>query len=458
MSSKKESKLNGNSVIDDSPDSEKTDWQSKMLKRLIESAIPEPIKVACTISPPGKPEYLGEEYHGRISKEEEKRLLEGKSGRYIVRESFSTTGLHEYTLAFNHDGEIRHVKLIYNPLSNTFKTDSSEKDFKSVLELMTDVLGLFQDIKRSQSNGNFSKKEKYSKPHLFKSHNYKHPKWCDECGQFLWGLFNQGYKCEDCGINVHKNCKDLAPLPCSKVIMGPKISFSKEGTRFSKKRGSKSDQGNTGSESPSPSYAIIKQVSQFEAQCAYFRQCSKFLSAFNIRDTYVDMKNTLTRCFCDQCINMTEQGAMVTCNSLKQWTRFQFSQQQDTLKRKIKDWEVVYFAIKPHIIIDMLKKCFVPLESEQDFDLVVAPSLAYTVQDMKNENWSYKFTDPSTAKELFAQTVLECYVRPGSYKIIVLPNTDNVHECGAPLVPENWKIKDKKDIYPKSILVKIFDK
>ncbi|XP_048457321.1 ras guanyl-releasing protein 3 [Rhincodon typus] len=33
----------------------------------------------------------------------------------------------------------------------------------------------------------------------------------------LWGLIKQGYKCKDCGVNCHKQCKDLLVLACQKL-------------------------------------------------------------------------------------------------------------------------------------------------------------------------------------------------------------------------------------------------
>ena len=434
------------------------DWQKQMLKRLQESAVPEPIKVACTAPPPGKPEYMGEEFHGKITKEDEKRLLDGKSGRYIVRESFSVKRPDEFTLAFNYDSDIQHVKLIYIPTNRTFKTEDSMKEFKTILELMTDVLSLFQDFKRRQT----AKKEKYSKPHIFNSHNYKHPKWCDECGQFLWGFKSQGYKCEDCGINVHKSCKEQAPLPCSKVIVGRKISYLKE-EKLYKKRSSKPDINNGSSSPPLTNYFVIRSPHKFDVQCLYFKQCSRFLSAFNIRDSFIDMNSNLTRCFCDKCTaQKKEEGNnenFMSC-SLKQWSRFEFEPKDDALKRNVKNWEVVYFAIKPQYIIEVIQKFFTPPDdTDEDLDLVVAPSLAYTTLDMEIENWSYKFTDTHTNGDLYAQTVLEVYLKPDSYEILPMPeHQPQTHDCGPQIVPEHWKVNDQTNVYPKSILVKIFDK
>jgi len=34
------------------------------------------------------------------------------------------------------------------------------------------------------------------------------------CVSQLWGLIKQGWKCKDCGINVHKSCKDIVVMEC----------------------------------------------------------------------------------------------------------------------------------------------------------------------------------------------------------------------------------------------------
>uniref|UniRef100_A0A8C3G0H4 Protein kinase C n=1 Tax=Cyclopterus lumpus TaxID=8103 RepID=A0A8C3G0H4_CYCLU len=55
---------------------------------------------------------------------------------------------------------------------------------------------------------------KIDMPHRFKQHNYKSPTFCDHCGSLLWGLYKQGLKCEDCGMNVHANCQKKVANLC----------------------------------------------------------------------------------------------------------------------------------------------------------------------------------------------------------------------------------------------------
>ncbi|XP_031703721.1 protein kinase C delta type-like [Anarrhichthys ocellatus] len=55
---------------------------------------------------------------------------------------------------------------------------------------------------------------KIDMPHRFKQHNYKSPTFCDHCGSLLWGLYKQGLKCEECGMNVHGNCQTKVANLC----------------------------------------------------------------------------------------------------------------------------------------------------------------------------------------------------------------------------------------------------
>ncbi|KAG7229601.1 hypothetical protein INR49_012631 [Caranx melampygus] len=55
---------------------------------------------------------------------------------------------------------------------------------------------------------------KIDMPHRFKYYNYKSPTFCDHCGSLLWGLYRQGLKCEDCGMNVHSYCQKKVANMC----------------------------------------------------------------------------------------------------------------------------------------------------------------------------------------------------------------------------------------------------
>ncbi|XP_054874936.1 ras guanyl-releasing protein 3 isoform X2 [Amphiprion ocellaris] len=54
--------------------------------------------------------------------------------------------------------------------------------------------------------------------HNFQEMTYLKPTFCEHCAGFLWGIIKQGYKCKDCGVNCHKQCRELLVLACRKLI------------------------------------------------------------------------------------------------------------------------------------------------------------------------------------------------------------------------------------------------
>ncbi|XP_038124010.1 ras guanyl-releasing protein 3 isoform X2 [Cyprinodon tularosa] len=52
--------------------------------------------------------------------------------------------------------------------------------------------------------------------HNFQEMTYLKPTFCEHCAGFLWGIIKQGYKCKDCGVNCHKQCRELLVLACRK--------------------------------------------------------------------------------------------------------------------------------------------------------------------------------------------------------------------------------------------------
>ncbi|CAH2328317.1 RAS guanyl-releasing 1 [Pelobates cultripes] len=68
--------------------------------------------------------------------------------------------------------------------------------------------------------------------HNFQETTYLRPTFCDNCAGFLWGVIKQGYRCKDCGMNCHKQCKELVVFEChkrSKPFMGDSSSSAENG-------------------------------------------------------------------------------------------------------------------------------------------------------------------------------------------------------------------------------------
>ncbi|XP_048840165.1 RAS guanyl-releasing protein 1-like [Brienomyrus brachyistius] len=54
--------------------------------------------------------------------------------------------------------------------------------------------------------------------HNFHETTYKKPTFCNTCRGFLWGVIKQGYRCRDCGVNCHRQCKDQVGMECVRKV------------------------------------------------------------------------------------------------------------------------------------------------------------------------------------------------------------------------------------------------
>ncbi|XP_015274531.1 PREDICTED: RAS guanyl-releasing protein 4-like [Gekko japonicus] len=52
--------------------------------------------------------------------------------------------------------------------------------------------------------------------HNFHETTFKKPTFCDSCSGFIWGVSKQGYRCRDCGMVCHKQCKDQVEVECQR--------------------------------------------------------------------------------------------------------------------------------------------------------------------------------------------------------------------------------------------------
>lgn len=397
-------------------------WQNYVLGRLQEKLAPEPIKVAC-MRPPENRKLTLEEYHGKISKEEVNRLLDGKSGRYLVRDS-STPG--SYTLSFNFDGEIKHQTLICS--GDRYKTDLSDSsEYKTVHDLMVYVLGLGKQMKKMEG----SKKKEYQKMHEFENHTYVHPKWCDICRGFIWGLWSQGLKCEDCGVGIHKHCRSYANDACKKVVIGQKLS----------------------NVSQSPKYDSGKKVSMFDMKgdsskakasqksptdpglCSYEKDCFKFLIS-QVPLSYFERESPLNNCYCD------DHPHVKATEVLRNWCKFALVRSPREFQRNS---QLAYFSVFPSKVKETLDALasgafYQRLKSDE---LVVLPSLENII-----------LMESSDVESSPVRTVLEVGVEPGAYTMKSAVN-DAAKGVAKQSRLEYWAIVPGNQIVSIALLIKL---
>ena len=361
-------------------------WQNYVLGRLQEKLAPEPIKVACMRPPENRKLHI-EEYHGKISKDEVSRLLTGKSGRYLVRDSTSSGS---YTLSFNFDGEIKHQTLICT--GGVYKTDLSDStDYQTVHELMVYVLGLGKKMKQMEGG----RKKPYQKTHEFENHTFGHPKWCDVCGGFIWGLWSQGLKCEDCGVGIHKHCRNAANDACKKVVVGQKLSTSQSPpvSKDLRKRISLPDTAQSKDSMRTKSFPRNQEELRL---CNYEKECFQFLIS-QVPLSYFDRESPLNSCYCSD--HPPPKGS----EALRNWCKFALVRSPRELQKSLR---LAYFSVFPGKVKETLDALssgsfYQRLKSDE---LVVLPSLATIILMESHE------TEAHTVR-----TVLEVGVENGSY-------------------------------------------
>ena len=78
------------------------------------------------------------------------------------------------------------------------------------------VTSLEVEAMKIEQNGNGSKRNQHQLKHKFEKNTYGTPTFCDNCGSLLYGLMNQGLKCQNgsCNMNVHKRCSKVMPDLC----------------------------------------------------------------------------------------------------------------------------------------------------------------------------------------------------------------------------------------------------
>ena len=59
-----------------------------------------------------------------------------------------------------------------------------------------------------------------SSSHDFQPYTFTFPTWCEHCGDFIWGFYKQGLKCNECWIPVHHRCYEQVFLFCGNPPKG----------------------------------------------------------------------------------------------------------------------------------------------------------------------------------------------------------------------------------------------
>ncbi|KAL3058672.1 hypothetical protein OYC64_010763 [Pagothenia borchgrevinki] len=51
--------------------------------------------------------------------------------------------------------------------------------------------------------------------HDFHPYSHTHLTWCDQCGEFIWGIYKQSLRCANCSYTCHHRCRLFIQLDCS---------------------------------------------------------------------------------------------------------------------------------------------------------------------------------------------------------------------------------------------------
>uniref|UniRef100_A0A665X2W7 protein kinase C n=1 Tax=Echeneis naucrates TaxID=173247 RepID=A0A665X2W7_ECHNA len=55
--------------------------------------------------------------------------------------------------------------------------------------------------------------------HVFQAKRFNRKAYCGHCGERIWGLGRQGFKCINCKLLVHKRCHRLIPRTCQRLMV-----------------------------------------------------------------------------------------------------------------------------------------------------------------------------------------------------------------------------------------------
>eukprot|EP01137_Pigoraptor_chileana_P032504 Opistho-2@21980 len=183
------------------------------------------------------PQYQNGCYFGRMSRDTAETLLNNATvGSYIVRESERLAG--DYALSMKLPASVKHFRIFYTDDEHYVNADNRYATIENLVclglghylvteaplyEAPNDCLRAAAEVQQQQTTDASSHSSPgLSSPaadpnappailrdHVFKSHTFAKPTWCDWCKEFMWGLVTQGVQCKECGYNSHKMCADL---------------------------------------------------------------------------------------------------------------------------------------------------------------------------------------------------------------------------------------------------------
>lgn len=436
-------------------------WRQDMLMALQNSANPEPIRVACMKSNVNGPAHFGEVFHGTLSRDEVTELLSGGNGRYLVRESNSSPGDH--ILSFSTGGNILHYKLFYDADTAKYHTESDDKTFNTLTALMVDILNMLRVIHQygSQINGTPNdlkvdkarkgKRPSFTKPHSFRIHQYMHPKWCDICHAFMWGLMHQGMKCQDCGVNVHKHCVKDVETNCGTCTVEMRNRPEPKG----KRRGRlSSDQGR-----PDELYSSLEE----HITCGYQLDCLKYLSSLRQPVTKFDLQTLMNPCYCDNCCHLKDldtplckTGSPAQAYSLPLgWCRFRLNIPKDTLD-EVTTWNVAYYSPPAEMLSSILEKGLGDKSDSSCLEGKVFVKLTPSIicADLDSPEIEYQDSDVDELK--VAKIALQVYVKPGSFQTMGRAGGSPTEEIDPYFQSKDiyWVVREHEAVIPFGVLIK----
>lgn len=227
----------------------------------LQNQAPKPKRIICEYHVPEKPPHYGREFHGAITRERADYLLTNDGeGSYLVRESLRAPGSYTLGLRCNHstknfrlffDGKHYVADKRFDTLHDlvedgliTMFVEANAADYINAMmaEPIYDKHNKFSTVRENERNMSMERQDHldfdqndgesdqrapvispstdveastYEKAHNFKVHSFGGLNWCEYCGNFMWGLKNQGVKCTDCGLSTHKQCSKIMPKDCT---------------------------------------------------------------------------------------------------------------------------------------------------------------------------------------------------------------------------------------------------